>query len=159
MSTTDCRYEQAVAEAARTGQWSPELAAHRDGCMTCAELTLVAAVLASDAEALMDDSVDLPDPDVIWIRARLARRERDFKRATRAIVWVQRAAIAVVMAVGLAFAPGFWNLMKGAVTGLQLGASVSELPRAAGSPMLVVVVSMLVLGGLALWELTFAQES
>jgi hypothetical protein len=65
------------------------------------------------------------------------------------------------MAVGLAFAPGFWGAVKSAFSGLDfsLSASVSELPRAAGSPVLVVIVSMLVLGGLALWELTVAQEN
>jgi hypothetical protein len=161
MSDTGCPYEEKVGEAARSGTWSAELVAHRDGCMTCAELTLVTAALADDAEVLMDDSLTLPDPALIWMRAQLARREHDFKRATRAIVWVQRATIAVVMAVGLAFAPGFWGLLKSALSGLDfnLGASISELPRAAGSPVLVMIVSMLVLGGLALWELTVAQEN
>ena len=161
MSDTRCPYEEQVAEAARSGEWSSDLAAHRDGCMTCAEVTLVAAALVDDAEMLMDESLALPDPALIWMRAQLARREHDYQRATRAIVWVQRATIAAVMAVGLAFAPGFWGLLKSAVSGLDfnLGASMSELPRAAGSPVLVIIVSMLVLGGLALWELTFARES
>ncbi len=161
MSDTRCPYEEKVADAARSGEWNSELAAHRDGCMTCAEVTLVTAALADDAEMLMDESLALPDPTLIWMRAQLARREHDFKRATRAIVWVQRATIAVVMAVGLAFAPGFWGLLKSAISGLDFsfGASVAELPRAAGSPVLVVIVSMLVLGGLALWELTVAQEN
>jgi hypothetical protein len=129
--------------------------------MTCAEVTLVAAALADDAEMLMAESLALPDPGLIWMRAQLARREHDYQRATRAIVWIQRATIAAVMAVGLAFAPGFWGLLKSAIAAfdLNLSASVSELPRAAGSPMLVVIVSMLVLGGLALWELTVAQEN
>lgn len=161
MSDTGCPYEEDVVAAARSGEWSSELAAHRDGCLTCAELTLVTAALTEDAEMLKDESLALPDPALIWMRAQLARREHDYQRATRAIVWVQRATIAVVMAVCLAFAPGFVGLLKSAFSGLDFNfsASVAGLPRAAGSPILVVIVSMFVLGGLALWELTFAKES
>jgi hypothetical protein len=52
-----------------------------------------------------------------------------------------------------------WNLFRGVVSGLDLSSPVAGLPRVAGSPLLVFVISMLVLGGLALWELTVAQEN
>jgi hypothetical protein len=159
MTTKPCPHEEAVTSAARSGDWSPELKAHRDGCLTCAELTLVVAALAADAEELAAIDAPLPDPTPIWIRARLATRERAYYRATRAIVWVQRAAVAVALAVGLAFVPGLWILVKEASSSLDFSSPVADLPRAAGSPLLVIVVSMLVLGGLALWELTVAQEN
>lgn len=159
MSAASCPHEEAVIAAARSGQWSPELEAHRDGCLTCAELTLVVTALSADAEELAGIEVSLPDPGPIWLRARLASRERNYQRATRAIVWLQRATVAAVIAVGLAFVPGLWNLVKGAVAGLDLASPVAGLPRVAGSPLLVFVISMLVLGGLALWELTVAQEN
>ena len=155
---TDCPHEEAAAAAARTGDWSPELRVHRDGCMTCAELTLVVAALAADAEELMHDPRALPDAGLIWLRARLARRENKFHRATRAIVVVQRATIAVVAAIGLAFAPGLWDLVRGAFSSLSFSPSIQGLPRAAGSPLLVLVVSLTVLGALALWELTGAKQ-
>jgi hypothetical protein len=148
-----------VLAAARSGDWKPELKAHRESCMTCAELTLVATALAADAEELEAIDVPLPDPKAIWMRARLASRERDFQRATRAIVWVQRAAVAVALAVGIVFAPGLWQLVAGAFAKLSGGFSVPDLARAGGSPLLVFVASMLVLGGLALWELTVAREN
>lgn len=159
MKSQFCVHEDAVAAAATSGVWTPELRAHRDGCMTCAELTLVVAALAADAEQLADEVIPLPDPGVIWFRAQLAQREHNFRRATRAIVWVQRLAVAVVAAIGLAFAPGLWTLIGKFVAGLNLGSAAAELPRAAGSPTLVLVTSLLVLGGLALWELTAAQEN
>jgi len=159
MTTNNCPHEEAVTAAARSGDWSPELTAHRDGCLTCAELTLVVAALAADAEELAAINAPLPDPAPIWLRARLASRERQYQRATRAIVWVQRAAMAIALAIGFAFAPGLWELVSGTFSGLNLSLSAPDLPRTAGSPLLVVVVSMLVLGGLALWELTAAQEN
>lgn len=159
MKNTSCAHEDAVTAAARSGDWTPELMAHRDGCMTCAELTLVVAALAADAEQLVDEAIPLPDPGVIWFRAQLAEREHRFQRATRAIVWVQRATIATVAAVGVAFAPGLWALIGRFVAGLDLGSAAAELPRAAGSPTLVMITSLLVLGGLAVWELTAVRDS
>jgi hypothetical protein len=159
MSTASCPHEEAIAAAARSGEWSEELKAHRDGCLSCAELTLVVAALAADAEDLAAMDAPLPDPSPIWLWARLASRERQFERATRAIVWVQRAAIAVVFAVGIAFAPGLWELVSGTLTGIDLDIAAPNLPRAAGSPLIVLVVSMLVLGLLAVFELTSAQEN
>jgi hypothetical protein len=127
--------------------------------MSCAEVTLVVAAMAADAEELMDLDRPLPDSGVIWFRAQLADRENMLRRATRAIVWVQRATIAAVAAVGLAFAPGLWAAVKGFAAGVDLGSAAGNLPRAAGSPILVVVTSLLVLGGLALWELTAVGEN
>jgi hypothetical protein len=159
MSARTCPHEEAVLQAARSGDWSPELKAHRESCMACAELTLVVATLAADADELKTIDAPLPDPSALWLRASLASREREFQRATRAIVWVQRAAIAVALAIGIAFAPGLWQLVASAFAKLGGGMSFPDLSRASGSPLMVFVVSMLVLGGLALWELTVARES
>lgn len=159
MTSKTCPYEQAVTDAASSGDWSPELSSHRDSCLSCAELTLVVAALEADAEELAAIEVPLPDPGSIWLRARLASRERDYRRAIRAIVWVQRAAVGIALAVGLAFLPGLWSLLKRLFSTVDISSPVSDLPRAAGSPLMVLVISMLVLGGLALWELTVAQEN
>lgn len=159
MTDRECPYEEAVAEAARSGEWSPELESHRNGCLGCAELTLVVAALATDSEMVEAFDAPLPDPSPIWMRARLATRERDFQRATRAIVWVQRAAVALALAVGMAFTPGLWKMAKGAMAGLDLASPLTDLPRAAGSPLLVVIISMIVLGGLAFLEFTSLSES
>jgi hypothetical protein len=95
---------------------------------------------------------------MIWFRAALAEREQVFNRATLAIAWVQRAALAVAAAVGLAFAPGLWGLVKPVLSGLSLADPLAGLPRAAGSPLLVLAASMTILGALALYELTTVRE-
>jgi hypothetical protein len=157
-SHQSCPHEDAIARAAASGEWSEELRAHRDGCLTCAELTLVTAALATDAEELLGDTRPLPDPDLIWVRAQLEEREEILKKATRGIAIVQRVAIAAVAAVLLAFAPTIWQAVSATATALQASAPALDVPRAAGSPLLVIVMSMVVLGGLALWEMTFARE-
>jgi hypothetical protein len=158
MRSEACPYEEAVAVAAKSGDWSPELRAHRDGCLTCAELTLVVAALAADAEELTASATPVPDPGLIWLRSRFESRQGDYRRATRAITWVQRATIAVVAAVGLAFAPDLWRLAARSIAKLGLSTSALDLPRAAGSPLLVLVASAVVLGLLAVFELTAVQE-
>ena len=156
MKFKPCPYEDAVAAAARSGEWSAELGAHRDGCLSCAEVTLVVAALASDAKELTDRALPLPDPGLIWLRARLAARERKVKSATRWISLVQKAALASAAAVALAFAPAIWGLVSGVFSRVDIAGPA--LPRAAGSPILVLVGSMAVLGILALAELTSMQE-
>lgn len=158
MNERGCPYEVSVAEAARSGEWSPELESHRNGCLSCAELTLVVAALTTDAEMFEALATPLPDPSAVWLRARLATRERDFQRATRAIVWVQRAAVAVALAVGMAFSPGLWKVVSSATAGLDLSSPLADLPRAAGSPLLVAIISMVVLAGLAFMEFTSLSE-
>ena len=158
MTERACPYEESVAEAARSGEWNPELESHRNGCLSCAEITLVVAALTTDAEMLEALETPLPDPSAIWLRARLATRERYFHRATRAIVWVQRAAVAVALAVGMAFTPGLWRVARNAMAGIDLSSPLTNLPRAAGSPLLVVIISMVVLGGLAFMEFTSLSE-
>ena len=116
------------------------------------------AALKSDADELMAMNEPLPDPSPLWLRARLASKERDYQRATRAIVWVQRAAVGAVLAVGLAFAPGYWMKIKSVILGFGLETSAIDIPRAAGSPLLVVVCSIVVLGILAFWELAAVRE-
>jgi len=159
MTRDGCPHEASIIAAVNSGQWSPELREHRNDCVQCAELTLVVAALKSDADKLMAMNEPLPDPSPLWLRARLASKERDYQRATRAIVWVQRAAVGAVLAVGLAFAPGFWTKIKSVILGFGLETSAIDIPRAAGSPLLVVVCSIVVLAVLAFMEFASLSEN
>ena len=148
-----CPYEDAVASAARSGDWSPELSVHRNECLSCAEVTLVAAALAADADELAVTAPPLPDPGMIWLRARLASRQQEFHRATRWIGLVQKVTLACAAAVALAFVPDLWGFISSVFTNLEVASQATSLPRAAGSPTLVLVASMAVLGVLATLEL------
>ena len=71
---------------------------------------------------------------------------------------MQRATIAAVVAVGLAFAPVCGRGPRGSWSAsiLDRPRPVCRVPQAL--PTLVMVMSLLVLGGLALWELTAVRE-
>jgi hypothetical protein len=156
MNRTSCSYETAVSAAARSGEWSEELLAHREECLVCAQLTLVVAALHADAGALNADPRPLPLAEAIWLRARLDGRRRKFELATRPIVWMQRLALIVAGGAGLTFAPKLWGLVRGMIS--TADPLAGSLPRTAGSPLLVLIISALVLGGLFVWELTMPQE-
>jgi hypothetical protein len=68
---------------------------------------------------------------------------------------MQRLAVVLAGGVALAFAPELWGLVSGLFSEAD---PLGTLPRAAGSPLLVLVISALVLGGLFVWELTMPQE-
>ncbi len=159
MTRRQCPFEDAVAEAIRTGSWTPELRSHRDGCMACTEVTLIVAALAADSEDLAADPRPLPDPQLIWLRATLDARRQQLDRATRGIVWVQRATWTVAAAIALTLAPRLWRLLEGLFDTVGTAGSVANLPRAAGSPFLVLALSLTILGGLALYEMTSVRDS
>jgi len=100
MNQTGCSYEDAVAAAARTGQWNESLATHLLGCAVCRgvqESSLWMQALARDSQR----QTDLPDPDVIWLRAQFSRRQVAAERAHKLMQGVEIACIAAV-AAGLA---------------------------------------------------------
>lgn len=151
-----CAFEDEVARAARNGRWSEQIAAHRDRCPACAEVAVVAAALASDADELAAHAPPLPDPGLIWLRARLAVRERQVKRAVRWISVVQKAALVCTVAVALAFAPEVWRSADVVLSRLNFDGSA--LAGGAGFPIPVLVGSIVLLGILALAELTGLPE-
>ncbi len=156
MRSDRCSLDEAVARAARAGRWTDELAAHRDGCAICSEVSLVAAALATDADALASGAQALPDPGIIWLRARLAARERQAKRATRWITMVQKAALACAVSVAIAFAPEAWQSMGHALS--TVGFEASAGTGGSGFPFPALVGSLILLGVLALAELTGVKE-
>ena len=103
MRNSGCLREAEVTEAARSGRWPDDLVEHSQSCMACAEVRLVAGFLMH--EALAADPDPLPDPQLIWLRARFGSRREIARRATRAITIVQAIAATCAAAVGI------WILM------------------------------------------------
>jgi hypothetical protein len=108
-----CPLEERVAKAVRTSSWPEELEAHAAGCAVCREVTrtahamraLAGSVDESDESFHKDEgyagsqnSRPLPDPGLVWSRARL---DHDRERKTGAVLeWVQiGAALAAPIAL------------------------------------------------------------
>jgi hypothetical protein len=151
-----CPNEDAVARAVGSGKWNEELAGHRDRCPICTEVSMVVAALAADADELAAHAPPPPDPGLIWLRSRLAARERQVKKATRWISVVQKTALASTVSVAIAFAPQVWRSLTEAVSRVDVEPAV--LTGNAGFPIPMLVGSIILLGILAVAELTVLPE-
>lgn len=105
MSQEHCSFEEKIAAANRSGQWSDEILSHLSGCHICEEVALVASYLSGSAAGPASAAIThLPDPALIWSRAQLAARREAIERAMRPILWARRfafalAAVALVVAI------------------------------------------------------------
>ena len=78
MRNETCAYETAVAAARRSGNWNEELEEHYRDCPSCREAGQVSEWVSSLAIPL--NKTPLPDPDLLWIRARISAREKAANR-------------------------------------------------------------------------------
>lgn len=107
MKDERCAFEEKIAAANRSGNWSDELLAHVADCRVCEEVALVSSYLSQSATA-SHASAALPDAVVIWSQAQLAARQEAIERAMRPIVWARRfafgvSATVIVVAIVLAW--------------------------------------------------------
>lgn len=109
MNHGHCRFEEKIAAANRSGQWSDELLSHLSGCHVCEEVALVSRYLSESAAAPASAALaDLPDPTLIWSRAQLAARREAIERAMRPILWVRRFAFALAAVAFIAAIVSAW---------------------------------------------------
>ena len=81
-SSKGCPQEASVSRAARTGQWDDALEAHAAACPACAEAVLISnslRAIALDTE----DHKPLPDPYLVWLKAKLTERQVASQRAAK----------------------------------------------------------------------------
>jgi len=90
--TPMCEFESAVTAAARSGNWTPELTAHRSSCAACADAALVAEYLAQE---ISDESVVVPEAGLIWWRSQVRAKLDATDKALEPVRWAERAAMAI----------------------------------------------------------------
>jgi len=82
MRNETCLHESEVLKACRSGEWRPDLLRHYEACAGCQEAERTAYWIR--AAAIEEGAFPLPDPDILWIQARIVARERDASR----ILWI-----------------------------------------------------------------------
>ena len=80
MKTAPCPHGESAVQAARTGKWSDELAAHVAKCISCRESSRVARWMTELAETVPAGSPPFPDPQLIWLKAQIRRRSKGLER-------------------------------------------------------------------------------
>ena len=88
MNQVSCPRETEVSRAVRTGEWQEELETHAAVCPVCREVLFISGsmrVLAKESE----DLGPLPDPYLVWLKARLTDRRMADERALKALATVE----------------------------------------------------------------------
>ncbi len=81
-SSKGCPQEASVSRAARTGEWDDALEAHAAACPVCGEVALVSNSLRTIALET-DNYKPLPDPYLVWLKAKLTERQVSSQRASK----------------------------------------------------------------------------
>ena len=140
-----CPFEPNVIDAAASGQWSESLRAHLASCADCAAAAEVAPWMVSFAK--QDDREHiLPDPAVLWLKAKLLQSNAAVERAALPITRSLIAAYLIIAAGWAALLTWKWGALVAWINVLNPGRIAADAAGASGSTTL----SMTVLVGLVL---------
>ncbi|HXH38909.1 MAG TPA: hypothetical protein VNN08_09800 [Thermoanaerobaculia bacterium] len=95
--TTECPFEPNVLNAVENDAWTESLRAHVASCDDCTATAEVAPWMARFA-GLDEREHILPDPAVLWLKAKLLRSSAAVERASLPITRLQIAAYLIIAA-------------------------------------------------------------
>jgi hypothetical protein len=90
-----CRYEADVLRAVEEDRWTDALRAHAASCADCAAAASVAPWLDRFAH-ISDREHSLPDPSIVWLKAKLLQGTADVARISRPMTLAQLVAYLAV---------------------------------------------------------------
>jgi hypothetical protein len=115
-----CPHEAEVLEIAALGRWpefaEPALRTHAADCATCGELARVAMGIAAWQDVSLS-TVRLPDASHVWREAERRARSDATRRATRPVLAVELAALAVALLLMATWGPALWAVASGVLEG------------------------------------------
>lgn len=144
-----CRREAEVLRAAGTDRWTDSLRDHVAGCGDCAAAAAVAPWIGRFAK-MGDREHILPDPSLIWLKAKLLQGGIDAGRAARPLTAVQFLAYGAVAGGWAALLTWKWNAVESWLRGFTPAGLVQTAARAetlsvSFFSMLLVLASMTVM--------------
>jgi hypothetical protein len=90
-----CRFEPQMLRAAQEDRWTESLRQHLGECDDCVAAISVAPWMTQFSRTHVREHI-LPDPSVIWLKAKLLQNTEDVNRVTRPMDAVQLIAYVVV---------------------------------------------------------------
>ena len=114
-SSKGCPQEASGARATRTGQWDDALEAHATACPACGEAVLVSNSLRAIALET-EDHKPLPDPYLVWLKAKLTERQVASQRASKPWDLAEALGQGVVAVVLTGWLLAEWPLIQQRLT-------------------------------------------
>jgi hypothetical protein len=143
-----CRLEPDVIRAAATGEWTPSLRNHAASCADCGAAAEVGPWMQEFA-SVDDREHILPDPAVLWLKAKLMQSNSMMHRVALPITRLQIGAYLAVAACWAALLTFKWPAIQSWVNGLTpshvILASASNAQAAAASISISLMAVVLVL--------------
>jgi hypothetical protein len=112
-----CRREADVLRAARDDRWTDNLRSHLAECEDCAMTASVAPWMTSFAR-VGDREHLLPDPSIVWLKAKLLQGTAEANRATRPLTIAQMVSYVIVAGGWAAVLTWKWEAIAKWMTGL-----------------------------------------
>lgn len=109
--TKACRLEPDVVRASATGEWTSSLRTHLDSCADCAAAAEVGPWMV-DFARIEDREHILPDPAVLWLKAKLTQSNAVIQRASMTVTRTQIAAYLAVAACWAALLTWKWSAIQ-----------------------------------------------
>lgn len=134
-----CPFEPNVIDAAASGSWSESLRAHVATCADCAAAAEVAPWMLSFAKQDDREHV-LPDPTVLWLKAKLLQSSAAVERAALPITRVQIAAYLIIAAGWAALLTWKWGALVAWMNVLNPGRMAAGAAGASGAATLSMTV-------------------
>lgn len=132
-----CRWEADVLRAANDDRWTENLRRHLAECDDCVAAVAVAPWMNSFARMSDRDHI-LPDPSVVWLKAKLLKGGADMARASRPVTIIQLVAYLVVAGGWAAVLTWKWDAVMNWARGLSPAAFVTATARAESLSMALV---------------------
>ena len=113
-----CRYESEVLRAAAEDRWTDSLRRHLTECDDCVAAASVAPWMDRFAN-ISDREHILPDPSVVWLKAKLLQGTADAGRAARPLDIVQMIAYVVVAGGWAGLLMWYWPTVERWLSGFS----------------------------------------
>ena len=149
-----CRFEADVLHAASEDRWNDSLRRHLTECDDCVATVAVAPWMSRFAR-ISDREHILPDPQIVWLKAKLLQGTADVARVSRPLTILQMVAYLVVAGGWAALLTWKWDSVQQWVNGLTPTGMVQNM--AAGQSLSMSFFALLI--ALATMTVTLALHT
>jgi len=138
MMHAKCSQEEAVARAARTGDWETSLTTHADTCPICRGIMKTSSWMQNLARSSESD-LRLPDGSLLWWSAQVSETQAKAERSQDVLEWIAFASVAVPSLGLTAWLAWNWYSIQGWIAWILAGAQLRMTAYSAPIPFSLII--------------------